>query len=236
MAHSNRREARHRTSGTLAACLLWAGIVAGAPAAAGECPLPEGSGPELARVADTARLAFLRDSLLEEAYRVRLWTSAWAGAFLLLTAGQVAVAPVRPAAERPDWWIGAGTSTVGLVGMLALPMSVMDGGPVLDDFVRHLSPGADPCALVARGERWLALGADQEAFGYGWIPHVANVLVNAALLFAVGFGYDHWISAAINAAVGFAVGEAMILTQPTDLIDAWERYRAGTEAEMWPAS
>jgi len=216
----------------LPALLAAALVAAPRPAAAG-CPLPEEASPSLADVPDAARLAFLRDALRGEVWNVKLWTGLWGGGYLLLTAGQIALANVFPVDEAPDWWLGAGASTVGMIGVLALPVGVMEHGLVLEEQSRALDPGGDPCALVARGERWLALDAGDEAFGTSWLLHVANVVVNAALALAIGFGYGHWISAGINAGAGLAVGEAMILTQPTALVDAWERYRTAGGADGW---
>jgi hypothetical protein len=209
----------------LALPALLAGLLAAAPrlAAAG-CPLPADAAAELADVPDTARLAFLRDALRSEVWNMKLWTGLWGGGYLLLTAGQVALANAMPADERPDWWIGASGPMVGLLSVLALPNGVMEHGLVLEEQARDLRPGGDPCGLVARGERWLELDAGDEAFGTSWVVHVGNVVVNAAVALAIGFGYGHWLSAGINAGVGLAVGEAMILTQPTALVDAWERY------------
>jgi hypothetical protein len=214
---------------TLVAALLAA---APRPTAAG-CPLPTDAAAELADVPDASRLAFLREALRGEVWNMKLWTGLWSGGYLLLTTGQVALANAAPGSERPDWWIGASGPTVGLISVLALPNGVMEHGLLFEAQTRALAPGGDPCTLIARGERWLELDAGDEAFGTGWLVHVGNVVVNAAMALAIGFGYGHWLTAAINAGVGLAIGEAMIWTQPTALIDAWERYRTAGGADGW---
>jgi hypothetical protein len=46
---------------------------------------------------------------------------------------------------------------------------------------------------------------------------VANVGLSALGGGIVAFGYDHYLSGAITAGVGAALGEAQLLTQPTGL-------------------
>jgi hypothetical protein len=209
-------------------------LVAPWPASAG-CPLPVDAGAALADVPDAARLGFLRDALVRDGENAKLWTALWGGGYLLLTGAQVAAATDVPPDQSPDWWIGAGGSALGVAAMLALPLAVQAHGPLFDAWAGALSPGHDPCALIARGERWLELDAGDEAFGTSWLVQVGNVVVNAAIALAIGFGYGHWTSAGISGGVGVLIGEAMILTQPTALVDAWERYRTAGDADAWPA-
>jgi hypothetical protein len=57
--------------------------------------------------------------------------------------------------------------------------------------------------------------------------HLGNVLFNVGLGLFLGLGYHHWEAGAINAGVGIAVGEALILTRPTAAIDDLDAYRLG---------
>ncbi|MBI5501962.1 MAG: hypothetical protein HY907_17090 [Deltaproteobacteria bacterium] len=204
------------------------------PAAAQDCPLPDDALPALADVPDAARLEYLRSALADEAGPVRTWTGLWGAGYLLLATTQVAAAPVLPAANRPGLWLGAGGAGLGLAVLTILPLAVQEHGPILDAYAGALGPAASPCALIARGERWLELDAGAEEFGTSWLVHVGSVLVNAALALTIGFAFHDWLSAGIAAGVGLAVGETMILTQPTALIDAWERYRTAGWAEARP--
>jgi hypothetical protein len=45
--------------------------------------------------------------------------------------------------------------------------------------------------------------------------HVGNVLLNTGVGLFLGLGYHHWGAGAWNAFGGSAIGEAIILTQPT---------------------
>ncbi|MBI5488355.1 MAG: hypothetical protein HY905_13560 [Deltaproteobacteria bacterium] len=221
----------------LAVALLAATAASAAPraAAADGCPLPDGADPGLADVPDAARLEFLRTALADEAGPVRTWTGLWGAGYLMLATTQVAAAPALPAANRPGLWLGAGGAGLGLAVLTILPLGVQEHGPILDAYARALGPEASPCALIARGERWLELDAGDEEFGTSWLVHVGSVVVNAALALTIGFAFHDWLSAGIAAGVGLAVGETMVLTQPTALIDAWERYRTAGGAEAWPS-
>jgi hypothetical protein len=191
-----------------------------------DCPVPADATDTLAAVPDADRLDYVRAALRDEVTPIRAWTGGWTAGYLLLTTAQVAAAPAVPADDRPDWWLGAAGSAVGLAAMLALPLGVIDDGLVFESYARALAPAHDPCALLARGERWLAEGAADEAFGAGWVLHVGNAALNLAVGLVIGLVWGHWLSAGINLGVGLAVGEAMILTQPTGLVDAWEGYRS----------
>jgi hypothetical protein len=195
---------------------------------AGECQVPAGGAAALAEQSDDARLQFVRDVLRDEAERVRVWASTWGAAYLLLTVGQIAAAPVVAEDERIDWWLGGVNAAVGVAAVLVLPLDVMDAGLVFAEYVAAVSPGADACHLLARGERWLELGAGDETSGTAWYMHAANVAVNLALALVLGFAFDHWVSAAVSGGVGLAIGEAYLLTQPMGLVDAWDAYRAGS--------
>ena len=47
------------------------------------------------------------------------------------------------------------------------------------------------------------------------------------MLLFLGLGYHHWVSGIINGASGAAVGEAIILTQPTGSISDLRAYERG---------
>ena len=50
----------------------------------------------------------------------------------------------------------------------------------------------------------------------------------------LGLGFHHWGAGAWNAVGGSLIGEAIILTQPTETIDDLETYRRGTLAYTVP--
>jgi hypothetical protein len=56
---------------------------------------------------------------------------------------------------------------------------------------------------------------------------VGNVLLNTGVGLFLALGYHHWGAGAWNAFGGSAIGEAIILTQPTGTITDLRRYREG---------
>jgi hypothetical protein len=60
-----------------------------------------------------------------------------------------------------------------------------------------------------------------------YVGAVGNVVLNTGVGLFLGLGYHHWGAGALNAVSGSAIGEAIILTQPTGSIDDLRRYRAG---------
>jgi hypothetical protein len=53
------------------------------------------------------------------------------------------------------------------------------------------------------------------------------VLLNTGVGLFLGLGYHHWGAGAWNALGGSAIGEAIILTQPTGTMADLRRYRMG---------
>jgi hypothetical protein len=145
--------------------------------------------------------------------------------------GSLAAVPWVPADERVDWYASAASAAIGIAPLLLTPLDVIDEARGL---------GASPpsaylphdriCGLLADAEMRLAHSADSEAAGRSWWMHVGNLAVNTGVLLFLGLGYRHWEAGAINGAVGMAIGEAMILTQPTGSVDALSSYR---ELRLW---
>ena len=98
--------------------------------------------------------------------------------------------------------------------------------PRLSATVEAMPPGDDArvCATLADAERKLATSADNEHWQQGWWTHAGNIAFNTGILLFLGLGYHHWVSGIINGASGVAVGEAIILTQPTGSIDGCRSY------------
>ena len=65
------------------------------------------------------------------------------------------------------------------------------------------------------------------AWAARWWLHVGNVILNTGVGLFLGLGYRHWGAGAWNAFGGSAIGEAIILTQPTGSIEDLRRYREG---------
>jgi hypothetical protein len=192
-----------------------------------ECARPKNASPQgVAGQSDEARLAFLSKLLEEESGRARTWAFVWGGTYGLLGVVQLAVMPLFPREEQPDWYWGAASTAFGLAFTLLGKPEVQDAGPL---FATRASAATadDTCTLIAEGERLLEVGAENEDSSFAWYLHVGNVLFNVGIGLVLGLGYGHWEGGIINAIVGSAIGEANILSSPAHLISGWKRYRQG---------
>jgi hypothetical protein len=168
-----------------------------------------------------ARVERIGAALAEDAADAELWTGAWLLTYAAITAGQLgALVLLDDPGERTDLYVGIAGSFGALAGIPLFPLAVLEDGPLLATY------DADVCRELAIAERTLERDAENEAMGVAWFVHVANVAVNLALGLLLGVGYDRWLSAAISAASGTAIGELMLFTQPTGAIDALEEMRA----------
>lgn len=203
-------------------------------ALATRCPAPAGAQEGLSETEAEVRLKFIRDHLSRERSRLSVWTGAWGGTYGVLAMGQMVAASVVKESDRVDYFVGAGATLVGLASVVVTPPKALADQPALES---RLAATTDVCAALADAEKTLAADADGLAFGTSWVMHTASIVYNLAVGALLGFGFHHWQSGAINAVVGAALGEAMIFSQPTGLIDAWSQYKKGQlqspQASSW---
>jgi hypothetical protein len=159
-----------------------------------------------------ARVEFLRHTLSREAARAEAWTSGWGAGLAVITAGQMAAIPWADREDRVDLYVGTASSAVGFIALMAAPLSVIKDGPAF------AARTGEPCALAKEGERMLEEGAKSERMGTGVVAHTGNVLFNVGLGLLLGWGFGHWESGIVNMVVGTAVGEGLIVSQPTGLV------------------
>jgi hypothetical protein len=156
-----------------------------------------------------------RQLMSQEAAKLRTWIHAWQGGLLMVTAGQVAALPLVSKDDRIDLYIGSASSLFGLVALTLTAPALISEAPKFE--ARAADPAVDRCVLAEDGQRILKQGAAEEAFGTGVTAHAGNAVFNLALGALLGFGFGHWESALCNVLAGTAIGEALILTQPTGL-------------------
>ncbi len=205
-------------------------VLLGALVAQADCPKPESVGARgIAQQDDAARLRFLAQRLSRDSAAAYRRTFVFGGGLSVLAIGQLAAAPLFPEADRPVMYWGALSSMVGVGSVLFNPLEVLYAGP---EFARR-AEAATPeqtCALIAEGERMLFEGAEQELGARRWYMHLANVAFNIGIGMILGFGHNRWVNAAVNGAVGIAVGELMLFTIPTGLVSGRDEYRGGAHA------
>ncbi len=207
--------------------LLAVALVVPTAASAGQCPELSGASTALRGLDADARLRFVRQRLAREQGRARLWTGAWGGGYAALSLGQLAAMPLLGPADQIDNAIGVFTSVVGVAELVAFPLDVLSDQPTLEARLPNLLAGPNPCAALAEAERVFVRDAESEASGVTWLMHGANLAFNVLVGLVMGLGYGHWEAGAIEAATGFALGEATLFTQPTGLVGDLDRYRAG---------
>jgi hypothetical protein len=187
-----------------------------------------GGSSALLAVDGELRLRWIDDRLARTAHRARVWTWGWGAGLVVATVGNLVPLAFVPPDDRIDWYAGAATTVVGIVPLLIAPLDVVGDSRSLRAEMAAWRDGADLCPLLASAEAKLVRDAKNQADGRRWWYHVVNVALNAGVGLFLGLGYDHWLAGGFNAVSGAAIGEAIILTQPTSSIDDLAAYRAGS--------
>jgi hypothetical protein len=198
--------------------------------AATSCPDAAGGSPKLATIDPELRLHFIDEHLSRTAHRAKVWTWGWGIGIGVATVGNlIPLAFVAPQ-DRIDWYVGAGTTIIGIVPLLIAPLDVIGDSHALTARLAARGPTDDVCTLLADAEVKLVRDAQNQSDGQRWWLHVGNVVLNTGVGLVLALGYHHWAAGAFNALVGSAIGEAIILTQPTSSIGDLQTYRAGSFA------
>ncbi|HEY0713512.1 MAG TPA: hypothetical protein VGF45_12615 [Polyangia bacterium] len=173
------------------------------------------------------RLRFIQSSLERAAGPARRWSWGWALGYSAVATAQLGLAPfIEDDGRQADFYVGGARTALAVVPFVALPLKVMRAERALTERLSSQS-AEDRCALVAEAEQWLAASARAEERGRSWVKHTAVVTLNVVAGLVLGLGFDRWPQAAFTASTGIAVGEIMILTQPTQSVEALRRYREG---------
>ncbi len=215
----------------MAAIALLVAMLVASSAGAAPCPVPAGASPALGDVPASARLAWIDDHLSHTALRARQWTWGWGVGIVVATGANLVPLAFVPRDQRVDWYVGAGSTIIGLVPLAIAPLDVVADARGLHAAVEaraaDVHADVDVCPLLADAERRLARDAANQADGQRWWFHAGNVAVNSGVGLLLGLGFHHWKSGVFNAVFGSAVGEAIILTQPTGSIDDARVYHTG---------
>jgi hypothetical protein len=193
--------------------------------------------PCKARADDTgARYAFARDAV--ETSRVHAETY-WLGWILFYAVGAHVQAVRAGVADergpRADLVVSTVKAVGGVVGLAVRPnLGIRDSS----SFERMpANTPAERRARLREAETIMIYNADKLDNRYAWYRHALNVGVNGAGALIVGLGFDDWRSGLISAAIGVAVGELNIFTQPwqpeSAIEDYQRRFGALKGAERW---
>jgi hypothetical protein len=186
------------------------------------CPAPVDH-PALASVDSEQRLSFLLGTMEHNARRLHVWSLVWGTTYAAATAAQLVALPLVQGGARIDLTAGAISAAVGSASLYLLPLRITSASK----FEPSELEDSDRCKVLASVEQRFFDTAKIDRLSASWIGHAGNVAINAALALILGLGYGRWESAAISAAVGLAVGEANLLTQPHGLMSAEDKYLNG---------
>jgi hypothetical protein len=171
-----------------------------------------------------ARLAEIERVLDAEQGPARTWWWTWTVGFAVAAVGGVALSQVVDDPSLSDGFaVGAAGAGIGFVSMLVIPFPAKHAA----DDVRALE--GDRGARLDAAEAILADAANREAFAEGWLAHLGGLAVGSGLAMFLWKVRGRPDAALRNFAMSLAVGQAKIHTQPDDLPDAWDAYRA-----RWP--
>jgi hypothetical protein len=196
--------------------------------AADRCPLGAGGSPVLREIDPELRLRFIDDHLARTAHRARVWTWGWGIGIGGATVGNLVPLLFVAPQDRIDWYVGAGTTIIGVVPLVIAPLDVVEDSRALGARLAARTATDDVCVLLADAETRLLRDAKNQSDGQRWWLHGGNVLLNTGVGLFLALGYHHWAAGAFNAIFGSAIGEAIILTQPTSSIGDLEKYRSGS--------
>jgi hypothetical protein len=192
------------------------------------CPPVAGGSPQLLAIDGRARLDWIDAHLSSTARRARIWTWGWATGIVVSTGANLVPIAYVPKSDRIDWYTGAATTIIGLVPLVIAPLDVIDDARVVRAGQEAATARGDDdvCHRLADAEALMIKSAKNQQDGQRWWLHAGNVVLNVGVGLFLGFGYHHWGAGAFNAVFGSAIGEAIILTQPTDTIADLKQYRA----------
>jgi hypothetical protein len=149
---------------------------------------------------------FIQENLAAGRHHTRNWANSWGALWAMTTVGQaVGAVAYQDPALRKDLWVGAASSSLGLIPTWIIPPRIIADGAEAEE---------DPCPTLEHMQMLLARDAENDDANTGLLSHAANLGVNLGIAAILGAGFGHWGAAEISLGVGVFMGEMMILTYP----------------------
>lgn len=187
---------------------------------------PTAAAPSLSDRDDTeARLIFLSERLQAGKTGAQAWYWTWTAIYGAASIGQAIGFFLSQDVEgQVNWAVGTATTLLGLLLMLITDFPA-------EYATRELArmPTGTPeqrRAKLKRAEELMEGAATSQADGRAWYIHLGGAAVSLVGGLILWLAYGLLVDGIINAAVGFAVTELQIWTQPTRAIKDWADYQA----------
>ena len=165
-----------------------------------------------------ARLKEIERALDEGETAAQLWWSGWVFGLTTAAAGQAVASVSVSARAQPLFQVGALKAGLGAASVVLVPFPAAFGPAKLRAF--RDGTAAERLEKLQTGEQLLRKAAAIERLGRSWVPRVGGLLLNSSASLWLWLREGRPASAAISFALGTAVGEVKIWTQPTAAIDA----------------
>jgi hypothetical protein len=194
------------------------------------CPaVPAGVQPQVVAIDGRTRLEWIDRRLSHAAPRMRTWNWAWAIGISAAGVGTLIAAPFVSPESRVDYYTGAGAAALGVLPFILAPPETIGAAHDLHAKLMNKPPVTDDevCDLVADAENKLVRSARNAQMMTAWYAHLGNLAFNTGIVLFEGLVFHRWKGGLINGVAGFAIGEAVIFTQPTQIIDDREAYNRG---------
>ncbi len=222
--------ARRTTTWALASCIA-VGSITRVASAQERCPAVDGGSPELAAQDASARLAFVRGVMHDQARYAHTWTLAWSVIGVGIAAGEYGLMALPQAASKRQEDAVVGTSAFYIpLSIAVLPLAVRADDEALERRVamsQTASGVMSSCLVLARAEELFAHTAANESERTAVLPHVFNVVLDAGYAGVLWLLFRDPGGVVFNGVSAVALGEAQILTLPTGAVGALERYKRG---------
>jgi hypothetical protein len=194
------------------------------------CPaVPAGVQPQVALVDGRTRLEWIDRHLSQAAPGSRTWNWGWAIGIGAAGVGTLIAVPFVSPESRVDYYTGAGAAALGVLPFILAPPQVIGDAHDLRAKMISNPPVTDQevCDLLADAENKLVGSARNAQLMTGWYAHMGNLAFNTGIVLFEGLLFHRWTGGLINGVAGFAIGEAVIFTQPTKIIRDREAYDRG---------
>jgi hypothetical protein len=171
-----------------------------------------------------ARTSFIEERLRRNSRHALAWQASWTAIYaggMVVQTGRAVVA--ESTSERADLIVSASKATIGTLSrVLRPPRAVLGARPLARVAGDSREERVNRLLMAEALARYDARQADNR---YSWIAHTVNIGLNVAGALIVHLAFHDPERAWTSAAIGIAVGELQIWTQPWQPKRAWEAYQ-----------